>query len=531
MYPATNNVAFTAPHYAAAQAGQTILEQGGTAIEAMVAAAASIAVVYPHMNGMGGDGFWLISEPGKAPIAIDASGVAAQKANGEFYAGLNAIPERGGKAALTMAGAVAGWKKALEISATWQSALPLEVLLHSATGQAKWGIEVTQSLSDASHKTFDDLAGAEPFSQFLIKGGQLRKGKILKLPKLAETLEYLSHNGLDDFYQGDIASQLATDLQAAGSPLREADFGQYRVRMPAPLKSQTSFGQLYNFDAPTQGIASLLILSLYDRIKDQVTDEASYVHALVECTKQAFILRDKYVNDPDNLTRPLQSLLAPEHLDTLTHNISMQTSLPWPHVAKPGDTVWMGACDKDGRMVSYIQSLYWEFGSGVVSPSTGIVWNNRGIAFSLNSDDPRYLQPGKKPFHTLNPAYAELSDGRRMAYGTMGGEGQPQTQAVLFSRYLHQGMSLETAISRGRWLLGRTWGDQSHNLKIEADLADALGESLSQYGHDIAVVEARNEMMGHAGAIVRDQQGQTLAATDPRSDGKAFCDESGGIQA
>ena len=175
------HTAFTAPHYAASTVGNDILQRGGTAIEAMVAAAASIAVEYPHMNGLGGDGFWLISEPGKAPVAIDACGTAAGLADSNFYQGLDAIPSRGGKAALTMAGAVAGWQKALEISANWQSPMPLQDLLATAISQANWGIEVTQSMSDASFKTFDDLAGDEHFSQFLIKGKALKKGKIVNI--------------------------------------------------------------------------------------------------------------------------------------------------------------------------------------------------------------------------------------------------------------------------------------------------------------------------------------------------------------
>ena len=207
------NIAFTAPHFAASQVGLNILEKGGTAIEAMVAAAASIAVEYPHMNGMGGDGFWLISEPGKKPIGIDASGVAAKGATPSFYEGSDAIPSRGGKSALTMAGAVAGWQAALEISHKWQSGLPLSTLFDTAISQANWGIEVTQSLVDASNKTFDELSADENFAQFLIKGKALKKGKILKLTKLSETLKHLAEKGLDDFYHGELASQLAEDLE------------------------------------------------------------------------------------------------------------------------------------------------------------------------------------------------------------------------------------------------------------------------------------------------------------------------------
>jgi gamma-glutamyltranspeptidase/glutathione hydrolase len=515
-------VSFTSPHYAATNAGAEILEQGGTAIEAMVAAAASIAVNYPHMNGLGGDGFWLISEPNKAPVAINAAGTACQAADLAFYKGFSTIPSRGPKAALTMAGAVAGWQKALEISAKWQPNKPLSALLGTAISQAQWGIEVTQSLSDASLKTFEDMSGSPAFAQFLIKGKALKKGKILKLPLLANTLKKLVSNGLEDFYKGDIAQQLAHDLCQAGSPIQLSDFHNYKAELVEPLSVLTSKGKLYNLPAPTQGIASLIILALYDLLQDQVSDDISHAHLLVECTKQAFIKRNQYLTDPSRLSIDIASLLSPASIQAMANNVSMDQATPWPHEAKLGDTVWMGACDSQGRMVSYIQSLYWEFGSGIVSPATGIVWNNRGTSFSLDENNLQQLAPGLQPFHTLNPAFAELNDRRRIAYGTMGGEGQPQTQAATFSRYVYQNMPLQQAFAKGRWLLGRTWGENSHNLKLESDLAEQIQSGLATLGHDIAVVPVKSEMMGHSGAVVAFSNGDVDATSDPRSDGKAF---------
>lgn len=525
------SIAFTAPHSAATEAGTKILQQGGTAIEAMVAAAATIAVVYPHMNGLGGDGFWLISEPGKKPIAIDASGVAANGATTEFYQGHDAIPSRGGKAALTMAGAVSGWDKALQISHTWSSnnskdnlpedSLSLSALLSDAISHARGGIEVTQSLEDASKKTHSDLSDLLGFETFLNQGNVLKKGTILGLSKLGDTLEALSQRGLQDFYHGEIAASLAADLEHAGSPIQLEDFAQYSAQIVTPLEVRTQAGTLYNLPAPTQGIASLIILALYDQLRSQVETDVDSVHLLIEATKQAFIARNQYVTDSSRLDIDLSSLLSEESLDAMLKQISNEAAQPWPHVAKQGDTIWMGACDAQGRMVSYIQSLYWEFGSGIVSPSTGIVWNNRGSSFTLEEGSLQQLAPKLKPFHTLNPAFAELSDGRRMSYGTMGGEGQPQTQAALFSRYVYHSKSLSQAISEGRWLLGRTWGDQSHNLKLESDIANEMGDALKARGHDLVTVPACNELMGHAGAVVCHADGTTSAATDPRSDGRA----------
>jgi len=523
-----NEIAFTAPHFNATETGRKILEQGGTAIEAMVAAAATIAVVYPHMNGLGGDGFWLISEPGKTPVGIDASGKAAALATLDFYHGHDNIPTRGGKAALTMAGAVAGWQEALTLSQEWQAAsnaqnLPLSTLLGDAIQLAKKGSAVTKTYVDASKKTFADLVHIQGFDEAFLKNGRLyQEGDNLTLPVLAQTLEQLAEKGLDDFYHGDIAARLAKELAMAGSPIRLADFESYQAKRVEPLQVKTSAGSLYNLPAPTQGIASLLILALYDKLYTQGKTATDMAHLLIECTKQAFIARNQFVTDESRLAMDLASLLEDDQLEKMCHEIALERAQPWPHQAKHGDTIWMGACDSEGRMVSYIQSLYWEFGSGVVSPSTGIVWNNRGSSFSLDQHSIQALSPNLKPFHTLNPAFAELNDGRRMSYGTMGGEGQPQTQAALFSRYVYHNMPLDKAISEGRWLLGRTWGDVSHNLKIEQDFADSAAEELAKRGHDLVIVDSCNELMGHAGAVVLHQDGHADAATDPRSDGLAI---------
>lgn len=520
-------IGFTAPHFAATQAGEEILQQGGSAIEAMVAAAATIAVVYPHMNGLGGDGFWLISEPGKAPVAIDASGCAAQAATPEFYADMATIPSRGAKAALTMAGAVAGWQKALDLSEQWQTQLPLSTLLSNAISHARNGITVTQSLQDASEKTYEDFKHFEAFSVFRNPSDQktLEKGQPLKLNQLATTLETLATRGLEDFYKGSIAKSLAEDLMNAGSPITLEDFHHYQAKIVQPLSVETSSAHLFNLPAPTQGLASLMILALYDRVRHQAQSEQDAVHLLIECTKQAFIVRNSTITDPGRLAKPQSEYLRDDVLDKLAANISLSSALPWPHEAKPGDTIWMGACDSKGRMVSYIQSLFWEFGSGIVSPQTGIVWNNRGTSFSLEPGALQFLQPGMKPFHTLNPAYAEFNDGNRMVYGTMGGEGQPQTQAVLFSRFNWMQYDLTQAISSPRWLLGRTWGDVSHNLKVEKDLDPATIASLQKRGHDTALVPELSEMMGHAGAVHLSSEGNVTAATDPRSDGNAIAEK------
>ncbi|HCE8951023.1 TPA: oxamate amidohydrolase [Raoultella ornithinolytica] len=512
-----------APHHLASQSAVAVLREGGSAIEAMVAAAATIAVVYPHMNGLGGDGFWLIVPPEGEPIAIDASGAAGSLATPEAYAGLAQIPHRGPQAALTVAGTVSGWDEALKISQTLTGkALPLARLLEDAIRYAADGTPVTASQSSASAGKLAELRDLPGFAEtFLVNGQPPVAGSRFRQPALASTLKQLVDDGLDSFYRGPLARRLAAGMAACGLPVTLADLQQHRARRPAPLKLQHQHGELWNLAPPTQGLVSLAILGITDRLVMHDADDAQTVHRIVEATKQAFGLRDAHITDPRHLDVDIQSLLDPQALQQLAENIDDRQAAPWGAGKGPGDTVWMGVIDSSGLAVSFIQSLYHEFGSGVVLPDSGIVWQNRGASFSLDPAHLLALAPGKQPFHTLNPAAARLNDGRVMVYGSMGGDGQPQTQAAIFTRYILQGIPLQESISRPRWLLGRTWGQTSDSLKLEGRFPPDSIARLRALGHDVEVLADYSEAMGHAGAIVRHPNGLFEGASDPRSNGSA----------
>ena len=280
-------------------------------------------------------------------------------------------------------------------------------------------------------------------------------------------------------------------------------------------------GEVWNLAPPTQGLVSLAILGITDRLGMADADEATTIHRIVEATKLAFGLRDTHITDPRELKTDIQRLLAPAELDALAARVNDSQAAQWGTGKGPGDTVWMGVIDNSGLAVSFIQSIYHEFGSGVVLPDTGIVWQNRGASFSLNPDHLLALAPGKQPFHTLNPAAARLHDGRVMVYGSMGGDGQPQTQAALFTRYVVQGVPLQESISLPRWLLGRTWGQTSDTLKLEGRFSAQTLARLQALGHETEVFPDFSEAMGHAGAIVRHPDGLFEGAFDPRSNGSA----------
>ncbi len=398
--------------------------------------------------------------------------------------------------------------------------MPLSRLLADAIRHAHDGVAVTRTLHDNSAAKRSELEGVPGWAQVYLPGNApMPIGARLVQDRVAATLQHLARAGLDDFYRGDLARQLAAELEAAGSPLRLADLEAHEASLVEPLSVDVAGHRVYNMPPPTQGLASLILLNLYGRMPAADAEGFDFVHRIVESSKAAFRVRDKHVGDPAFMDRPAAEFLTEVALERMAAEISTERAAPWPHPSKPGDTVWLGAIDRDGLAVSFIQSVYWEFGSGLVLPTSGVTWQNRGTSFSLDEAHPNRLSPSRLPFHTIQPALAELSDGRIMVYGTMGGEGQPQTQAMVFARHVLHGMPLQAAVTAPRWLLGRTWGAATTNLKIEDRLGETVIGQLRNAGHDVEVVGPFTEMMGHAGAITRSPDGLLTGATDPRSNG------------
>ena len=514
------------PHALASQSALGVLREGGNAVEAMVAAAATIAVVYPHMNSIGGDAFWLIHSPGSSPRGLEACGAAARSVSREWYAerGIKgAIPFRGGVAANTVAGTISGWAAAYEHSReSLGGKLPLSRLLEDAIHYARNGIPVTRSQHVNTTSKRAELEGVPGFAGAFLPAGEVPAvTSLFKQARMAATLARLAHAGLDDFYRGDLARSIAKDLAAVGSPVALGDLEAHAAIWKTPLELRHRAGRLYNMPPPTQGLVSLLILGILDRFDLAKLDPlgADYVHLAVEAVKQAFGIRDRHVTDPAYMTVAPQSLLDPAHIDALAACVDPKRAAPWGQGKGPADTVWMGVVDGEGRAVSFIQSIYHEFGSGIVLAETGINWQNRGASFSLDERALNFIRPGRKPFHTLNPAMALLDDSRTMVYGNMGGDGQPQSQSAVFTRAVVFGMEPQAAISAPRWLLGRTWGQTTDTLKLESRFAPEVVAELARRGHDVEVLGEYDETMGHAQAIIRHANGVLEGGADPRSDG------------
>ena len=524
--PVFGHAAVAAPHQLSAEAGRRILLQGGNALEAMVAMAASIAVTYPHMNAIGGDGFWLVADRRRKVHFIEACGPAGAGASLRRYheLGHDVMPQRGPLAALTVPGAIGGWQVALEMAHAFGGRMPLADLLADAITQARGGIPVSPSQTRVPAEHIAALREVPGFSAaFLPEGKVPAAGTALVQPALAETLAQLAHAGLDDFYRGDIARELAADLERLGSPVTRADLQAYRARTREPLALAIQGAQLYNTPPPTQGLSSLIILGLFERLGIRRADTFEHLHGLIEAIKFATTVRDQVITDPDHLTHDPAAFLTGAFLDKAAGSLSRDRAGPMPKLDAAGDTVWMGAVDGDGLAVSYIQSVFHDFGSGLVSPATGVLMQNRGVSFSLDPRAKNPLQPGRKPFHTLNPAMALFSDGRIMPFGTMGGDAQPQIHGQTFSRF-RLGMGLAEAIDAPRFIVGRRRGEEETPIRFESRFDDTLVAALRRAGHPLILTEdAYSDDFGHSGALLRHpRDGRIEACHDPRSDGGAL---------
>ena len=512
-----------APHEAAVEVGRAVLAENGTALEAMVAMAATVAAVYPHMSQLGGDGVWLVREPSGRLRALMAIGRAGANARRELYRDHETIPPRGPLAALTVPGAVAGWMLALEAASVYGGRMQVSDLLAPAIAQAKEDAIVTRSQAHVTSEKLAELKDATGFADvFLIEGKAPVIGEKIRQTALAATLDHLAHAGLGDFYRGDVGREIAADLERIGSPLTRADLKGCRATLVEPLSVALDAARLFNTPPPTQGLASLIVLALFERLRVAQGEGFDHIHGLVEATKRAFAVRERVITDPDRLPDRIDRYLEAKFLDAEALAIDRRKAAAWPASAGAGGTVWMGAADRSGLVVSYNETLYWEFGSAVVLPRTGVLMQNRGSSFLLGDAALNALEPGRLPPHTLNPALAVLADGRVMVYGAMGGDGQPQTQAALFTRHVHYRIPLARAIDAPRWLLGRTWGTSHANLRMESRFDGALVDRLLSAGHNVEILpQPYSELMGHAGAVVLHPDATFEASHDPRADGGA----------
>ncbi|MEA2249337.1 MAG: oxamate amidohydrolase, partial [Solirubrobacteraceae bacterium] len=456
-----------------------------------------------------------------AQHVLNATGRAAAAATCDAYTGTE-IPPRGPRAALTVPGAVDGW---VEAHARF-GRVALADCLRPAIDYARDGFPVADSLARCSADFRELLAATPTTAAAYLKpdGSPYRRGEVLRLPALAATLEAIAASGRGAFYDGDVGARIGAWLTRHGGPLSADDLAAHRSDWVEPARVRYR-GRTAVAPAPnSQGFAGLQILGMLEHLDVAALedDPTGYVDCIVRATALAFEDRDRYLTDPGFAGIPLDRLLDPEYLRERAARIRepLAAAVAAPRAA--GDTTFSCAVDADGNAAAVIQSIYQEWGSGVVAGDTGVLMQNRGCFFSLDPAHHNRLMPGKRTAHTLTAAMLIGDGGPELVYGAMGGEGQPQTQAAIATRVIDHGRTVQDAVAAPRWLLGRTWGEEHRGLRLEGRFGPAVAEALTARGHqNVSLVEDHTEVMGHAQAI-QVFADRLEAASDPRSDGAAL---------
>jgi gamma-glutamyltranspeptidase len=521
----------TSPHALASAAGVDVLRAGGSAVDAAIATSAALAVLYPHMTGVGGDAFWLIHDARSGRVRhLDGGGRAAASADLAAFAsrGLAEIPFRGIlPATVTTPGSVASWAAAHAA----HGRVPLARCLESAIGYARDGYPVTARLSRWIAVSAPELAAhAASAALFLPGGTPPPTGALLRNPGLARTLQAIAGDGAAGFYGGEVAAALARFAAAEGGFFTTADLAAQDARWSEPLVGSYRGVTLYETPAPTQGFTVLEMLNLLQPFELHAKPflSADAVHLMVQAKQLAYHDRDRYLADPRFVDVPIERLISKAHADARRPLIDPRRALPWDevpsHGSLAGDTVFIACVDADGNAVALIHSLYGVFGSAVVAGDTGVVLQNRGAYFSLDPAHPNRLEPGKTPLHTLIASMAFRGDRLWGVVGCMGADGQPQIHLQAWSHLIDHGLDIQQALEAPRWLSGRfALGEPRDTLHIEARFPAATIDELGRRGHLLDRWGDWNELAGHAhGILVDPVSGVRQGGSDPRSDGAAI---------
>lgn len=511
----------TSPHALASEAGAAILRAGGNALEAAIAIGSTIAVVYPHFCGLGGDSVWIVADRSGRKTCFLGIGQAARKLP-DFDGN---IPLRGPLSALTSACAVDAWRHAHDYSARhWGGKIDFPVLLADAIRHAGKGFPITRSQSFWLAFRRAEAAGWPGFAAlFMADGAAPETGSLFQQANLARSLSLIARDGPRSFYEGELAAKIAAGLQAVGSPLTIDDLEATRTREVAPISLSYRGFELLGPPPPTQGLTTLAIMGILAHfdIAAHKAGSADHLHLCVEAVKRAFLDRHS-IADPDVAPQPVEEWLSTQHLAQAAASIDPVRALEWPAPFRSSDTVFFAVTDAVGGSVSVLQSTYFDWGSGVVVGDTGILWQNRGAAFSPDPKHVNGIAPGKRPFYTLNPGLGLRNSRPALLYGTQGADGQPQTLAMLLTRLIDFDEEPAAALAGPRFLLGKTFSDSRDSLKLESDVGETVLAELAARGHVLSPIEARSPLAGQAGVIAIDESGMATGAHDPRGEGLAI---------
>lgn len=524
--------AVSAGHPLAAQAGLRVLQDGGNATDAVIAMAAVLAVVRPHMNGIGGDAFGIFYDgESRAITALNASGRAGALATPEFFAAmeLERVPGAGALS-VSVPGAVAGWVDAHERFGSMDFA----ELLATGIDYARNGFAVSTRLAQDFEAQGANLneAGRDLYLPY---GAAPPVGSLLRNPELAESLQIVASEGKAGFYQGSIAQRLSAFITEHGGYLREADFAAHTSTWVEPLRGDYLDHSFLVMPPNTQGITQIALfeMSKAHELASMGHNSADYLHTLIELKKLAFADRDRWVADPELAAVPVEQLLDPEYLRDRAALVDRQTAAtsvapgfggeslagPVGERSDAGDTVYITAVDQWGNAVSWIQSNFAGFGSGLLDEDTGILLHNRGALFTLETGHPNQIAPGKRPYHTLSPVMALYPNGEfAFTLGTPGGDSQTQSILQITHNMLMFGMTPQQAIEAPRF---RSMSGTS--LSIENRITEPTLLGLQDRGHNLTLIDGWTAVFGGAQMIRLDPEtGVLTAAADPRREAYAL---------
>ncbi|MDA0246140.1 MAG: gamma-glutamyltransferase [Chloroflexi bacterium] len=506
----------------AAQAGLDVLKAGGNAIDAAVATVATLCVVEPCSTGIGGDAFALIwSAKEQKLYGLNASGPAPTKLTAEHVRSLghSEFPALGGLA-VTVPGSLRGWELALAQFGT----KGLDALLGRAIAYARDGYPVSERISRAWAFSQEKMSKHEDSRRVWVPNSRTpRPGELFQNPEFAHTLQAIAENGPEAFYTGEIAAQIVACVQADGGFLSEEDLADYRAEWVEPISVPYRDGyRFYEIPPNGQGLTALLALNIVNGFDVQALghQSAEAMHLFMEATKLAFADAHAYIADPRHAEIPLEGLLSEAYTAARRGQINMATAQP-PQAGQPprrGDTVYLTVADGEGNMVSWIQSLYMGFGSGLTAGRTGVQLQNRGANFSLEAGHPNEVAGGKRPFHTIIPGFITKNGAAWASFGVMGGFMQPQGHLQVGSNLVDFGLSPQAALDAPRfnWLQGMEFG-------VENSVGEERLAALASRGHAL-LAPAQSAALHYGGGqvILRDHEtGVLIGGSEPRSDGAA----------
>ena len=499
-------------------AGVRVLMDGGNAVDAAIATAAVLGVIEPMSIGIGGDAFCLLySAKDESIKALDASGRSPYAASIEFCrkSGFKEMPQRGIHS-VTVPGAVHGW--ATLVDAYGSRKLP--DLLDSAIGYAEDGFPVAELTAESWRESEPKLKADEGAAiNYLVNGRAPKAGAIFKNPRMAQTLRRIAREGADAFYKGEIAEKIVRCSEKKGGLFSRKDFADHRSDWVEPISANYRGYDVYEVPAATQGFVALEMLKILEEfdLKSMGAGTPDVLHLMIEAKKLAFLDRERHLADRDFMKLPLRELLASPRVQTLRSSIRLdRTAADYNTVPMGTDTEYVAAADSEGNLVSFIQSNFMGFGSGIVEPETAIILQNRGHLFSLDDNHPNCIGPHKRCVHTLMPGMI-FHDGKPYAaVGLKGGHVQPQVQAQIISNLIDFNMTVQASISAPRF-------NHVDGLKVglEPGISASTVQELKRRGHE--VVGGSAESFGGAHAIVVDpRSGAFVGGSDPRKGGCAL---------